>query len=347
MKKRFYICLLIITIALTGCGKEKTELSDDNLNQVENQNIEQYYDSSRIKGTEKYTLSSASKKFSFVQTYQEYPETSDDEFVVPTNKEIIYTYAGTDENVKFNNSSEEYYYFNYNVSESDSLYISIKQSEYTKDNYKQKIDEYNNDEYSIENNYQFVILKEEDNYVLYKSDYSYSTYYYLVKFFSDGRGLKAEYNEDPNSSYAKGEEVAYNSMKAVLETIVEDTGEPLLKDKIVTIQNFNNQKIISYKYIYSVEAGRESISLVNGSKNLRVSFSSSNYSYSSGNWTILSSEDPYITVNKEQMVYKVVIDGLPQYYEYNDYGNDDSGNPPIKADGTLKGLNSVLKYFYK
>lgn len=320
----FFMCLFIIT----GCGKQEETVIDNNANTLEQ--VQQFYDESRLDLNKTYTFEDAVSEFSFAHTYYEYPSIEEGDFSAPQKTDVIYSYIGDNDKLKFDHYSVDSIYFNYYLTEQESLYITVEKSENTKDNYKE----------IIESEKLLTIVSEEDDYLLYKGDYTYSTSYYLVKFYEDGRGLVANYSDD----YFKGKDVVYEGLKNVLDSIERDNGTPILQDKIVSISNFNNQKLISYKYVNWVDGNRKYFLLSKEGKSLIVSDSNHRYSHLNSQWEVLST-DPYITVHDEQKVYKVVVNGFPQYYDYSDYSTEDG--IAVKADGTLDGLNKILNIFYK
>ena len=351
MKKQVLIGLLLLLLVLTGCEKEAVKIpetdSSNNMNSLEIPNdIKQFYDESRLNKSQEYTMENIGDRFSFVQTYYDY---ANEEDYLGTKIEEIYSYTGGNENIQFRSNSDETYYFNYitpdAVYEYEYLDISVSSTDYTKDNYRDLIQEYNDNEYSDSDK---VIIKEEDNYVFLKEETNYSVNYTLIKFFDNGRSLVAEHYYYQSDSETIDNELVYEYMKNLFEMIVLDNKDAILQDKIVSFLNYKKKKIRSYEWISSVSVVEGTITLSYNNKSLDLAFDSDGYRYyMDGVWNIVSKENPYIVANVEESTYKVVVDGKPEYYHYTEYSYDEETKPAIEVDGSLATLDKIINYFYK
>ena len=337
MSKKLSILLIVMCLMLSGCGNKQEENKDSNVdnNQTNQQeNVKQFYDATRLDSSITYSYDIAVKNFSFRVT--EYEEVKDGEFSYSNPIDVIYSYVGND-NVKFlSSSSISSLSFNYHFGESDTEYVNVRKSDYTKENYKQKIEEHNTSaDYDWDGDYE--IIQESDEYVIYKkyTESNDTIYYYGLKFFSNGKAMMGEISDYSNPR--KEQTRFITALTGVLSTIVPDNGDAILEDKIASIPNFQNKKVVSYSYFLDINPSY--YSLMN-SEGISLNISKSNYSSS---WKVLSSGDPYITINDEK-VYKVVKNGLPEYYQFKNCGGE---NGCQNLGGTLDELETLLKKFYK
>lgn len=127
----------------------------------------------------------------------------------------------------------------------------------------------------------------------------------------------------------------------MFDTITLDDGQPYLQDKLVTIKNFEGKSILSYKYIEGVNVYEKSIKLCLNTYYLTIDYDDSNY-YSDNKWKILSSDDLYILISDEN-VYKTVVNGLPEYYLFEDSSKEDS----MAMGETLEDFHILRNIFYE
>lgn len=337
MSKKLCVLLIVMCLLLSGCDNKQEENKDSNIenNQTNQQeNVKQFYDSSRLDSSITYNYDIAVKNFSFRIT--EYEEVQDDQFNYSNPIEVIYSYVGND-NVKFLSSSNiSSLSFNYYFGENDAEYVNVRKGDYTKDNYKQKIKEHNTSaDYDWDEDYE--IIQENGEYVIFKK-YNKSNdtiYYYGLKFFNNGKSIMGEISDYSNPR--KEQTRFITALTGVLSTIVPDNGDAILEDKIASITNFQNKKLVSYSYLLDI---RLSYYNLMNSEGISLNISKSNHSSS---WKVLSSGDPYITINDEK-VYKVVKNGIPEFYQFKNCGGE---NGCQNLGGTLDELESLLKKFYK
>lgn len=316
------ICLLL----LIGCSKEDNNKNTDsqykylldNLPKVERK----YYDESRLEKNKNYTFDEAVSKFSFI-IYEDYWERD-----MPENKQFIYSFAETDSVKLFNGSLNEYE-FRYNTDDISSTDVTIRYTDYTKANYKEKLKEDN-----------YEITKEEDGIVHYNSsssEYSFNAF----KCYSEEACLSASvsiYSSTIQDKQAK----AIKIIKEVFDTITLDNKEPILQDKVATIKNYDGKTLISAEYISPIDVYETSIGITYNDLSLTIDFNEENY-HIDGPWTILSN-NPYTLIN-ENKTYKIVKNGLPEYYAFTQYDKTNYENKPM--GGTLEDFNILISLFYK
>lgn len=326
LKKLTKAFTLICLLLLIGCSKEENNTNAesqyksllDKMPKVE----KKYYDESRLEKNKNYTFDEAISKFSFI-IYESYWEKD-----LPESKQFIYSFAETD-NVKLFKGNMSQYEFRYQTEEVSSIDVSINYTSYTKANYKEKLKE---DKYEI--------TKEENDIVHYKSsssEYSFNAF----KCYSDEACLSASvsiYSSTIQDKQAKAIEV----VKEVFDTITLDNKEPILQDKLATMKNYDGKTPISAEYISPIDVYETSIGISYNNLTLTLDLKEDAY-HIDGPWTILSNE-PYTLINEDK-TYKIVKNGIPEYYSFEQYDEANYENKPM--GGTLEDLDILISLFYK